>query len=267
LIRRSENMLLPMRRSGLLTLILPAVWLAACSAPAFKPSETGAAAPPQAKTSKAETPAAASGQDATTNAASGATVTSDATAAAPAADGTAGTAAPAVPSVSPQEQRRQEQLAALPADVKQAFDHGVTAMKAKNWETAEAVFKPLVDQHPDLPGAAVNLALIYERTDRASSAKALLEHTAQYFPHYAPGPNELGVLLAKDGEFDKADKAYEKAISADPGFAAAHYNRGVLNDLYLERPDVALAEYQAYLAIVGSDETVSRWVVSLQSRK
>jgi hypothetical protein len=46
----------------------------------------------------------------------------------------------------------------------------------------------------------------------------------------------------------------------------AHYNLGVLNELYLQRLDVALQHFEAYQQIVGGDKQVEKWIADLTRR-
>ena len=85
-------------------------------------------------------------------------------------------------------------------------------------------------------------------------------------PSYAPALNQLGMLLRRRGEFEDAASAYERAIDADPDYALAHYNLGVLNELYLRRLDTALAHFEAFQSLTGEDDQVQKWIVDLKRR-
>ena len=78
--------------------------------------------------------------------------------------------------------------------------------------------------------------------------------------------NQLGMLLRRQGKFLEAESAYLKAVTASPGYALAHYNLGVLNDLYLQRLDAALRHYERYQALAGEDHQVTKWIVDLKRR-
>jgi hypothetical protein len=57
-----------------------------------------------------------------------------------------------------------------------------------------------------------------------------------------------------------------KAVTVSPDYALAHYNLGVLNELYLQRLDSALHHFERYQEIVGGDEQVEKWITDLQRR-
>jgi tetratricopeptide (TPR) repeat protein len=74
------------------------------------------------------------------------------------------------------------------------------------------------------------------------------------------------MLLRRNGKFLEAEAAYLKAVTASPDYALAHYNLGVLNELYLQRLDSALQHFERYQQIVGDDEQVEKWISDLQRR-
>jgi tetratricopeptide (TPR) repeat protein len=101
------------------------------------------------------------------------------------------------------------------------------------------------------------------RLNEAESAfKTALEHNRAN----AVAGNELGIVERRLGKFAEAEAAYQGTIAADPNFAAAHLNLGVLYDLYLAQPQKALDEFERYLAIAGENKQVAGWVVELRKR-
>jgi hypothetical protein len=56
-------------------------------------------------------------------------------------------------------------------------------------------------------------------------------------------------------------------LKLDAGYALAHRNIGILYDLYLGQPAVALEHYKKYLELTSDpDPGVDRWVVDLSRR-
>lgn len=145
----------------------------------------------------------------------------------------------------------------------QNYQAGLAALKAGDGMGAEAEFKAL----KDLPGAQVNLGLAYRRASRFADAEATLKAAAERWPKFAPAQHQLGLMLRQQGRFAEADAAYAKAIAADPGYAPALYDRAVLNELYLQQPQQALAGYEQYQALQPQpDEQVARWITDLRRR-
>ena len=81
--------------------------------------------------------------------------------------------------------------------------------------------------------------------------------------NHAAALNQQGMLLRRNGKFIEAEAAYLKAVTASPDYALAHYNLGVLNELYLQRLDVALQHFRD-LSGSGRHMTTSRLRSGLQ---
>ena len=85
-------------------------------------------------------------------------------------------------------------------------------------------------------------------------------------PEHPAALNQLGMLLRRQGKFIEAEAAYLKAVTASPDYALAHYNLGVLNELYFRRLDAALQHFERYQEIQGDDKQVTRWITDLKRR-
>jgi len=82
----------------------------------------------------------------------------------------------------------------------------------------------------------------------------------------AAAGNGLGMVLRKLGKFTDAEGAYLQALAADPNYAPAHLNLGVLYDMYLGEPQQALEQFERYIAIAGENKQVNGWVAELRKR-
>ena len=76
----------------------------------------------------------------------------------------------------------------------------------------------------------------------------------------------MGMLLRRNGKFLEAEAAYLKAVTVSPEYALAHYNLGVLNELYLQRLEAALQHFEIYQSLVGEDKQVAKWITDLTRR-
>lgn len=122
-------------------------------------------------------------------------------------------------------------------------------------------------------GAPVEIAALFSSaetalgTDRAVDAAAQLEQALAADPGHAPGWNRLGIAYRRTGRFAEAQLAYERAIALDPAFVDPERNLAILLDLYLDRPEAALAHYErCELLGGGADGDVSGWLAELRSR-
>ena len=131
---------------------------------------------------------------------------------------------------------------------------------------AELRFQEFLLTYPDYAGAHINLAIISAgRGDDKATEKSLAD-ALTLDPQNAAALNQLGMLRRRQGRFPEAESAYLKAVTASPDYALAHYNLGVLNDLYLQRLDAALQHYERYQELAGEDKQVSKWIVDLTRR-
>ncbi len=159
---------------------------------------------------------------------------------------------------------------AMPADVPPRvltlYEQAVSSMAAGDTIDAELRLQEFLLQYPGYPGAHVNLAIIFAERGDDQAAENSLTDALIIDPEHPAALNQLGMLLRRQGKFAEAESAYMKAVAASPDYALAHYNLGVLNDLYLQRLDVALEHYERYQELAGEDQQVSKWIVDLKRR-
>jgi tetratricopeptide (TPR) repeat protein len=83
----------------------------------------------------------------------------------------------------------------------------------------------------------------------------------------APAMTGLGLAYRNTGRFELAEQAYRSALAADPAYAPAMLNLGVLLDLYLQQPAEALAQYEGYQATAAEpDAAVVNWIREVSIR-
>jgi Flp pilus assembly protein TadD len=169
---------------------------------------------------------------------------------------------PASSSVSPDE----EQQPVVPAAVRTMFEQAAAVMAAGDYVEAEFRFKEFLRRYPDYPGAHVNLAIIHVARQNDAAARAALDAALALNPEHPSALNLLGQQLRRNGDFSGAEAAYLKAVTVSPDYALAHYNLGVLYELYLQRLDAALKHFEAYQALVGEDKQVEKWIADLRRR-
>jgi tetratricopeptide (TPR) repeat protein len=154
----------------------------------------------------------------------------------------------------------------IPAQVQTLYEQAAASMAAGDYVDAELRFKEFLLQYPQYPGAYVNLAIIHANNENDDEARSVLDAALALNPNHPAALNQLGMLLRKNGKFLEAEAAYLKAVTVSPDYALAHYNLGVLNELYLQRLDIALQNFEAYQALVGEDKQVAKWIADLRRR-
>src|SRR3569833_387516 len=78
------------------------------------------------------------------------------------------TPAPSTTESSAATANLQAQPAAAPIsdDVRRAYEAAQTSMQAGDWDSAGRALEPIVNEHPELPGPAVNLGIVYVHLNR-----------------------------------------------------------------------------------------------------
>jgi tetratricopeptide (TPR) repeat protein len=83
----------------------------------------------------------------------------------------------------------------------------------------------------------------------------------------APAMTGLALAYRNTGRFALAESGYRSALEADPDYAPALLNLGVLLDLYLQQPAAALEQYLSYQAKLSQpDARVAGWIKEVEIR-
>ena len=154
----------------------------------------------------------------------------------------------------------------IPPEAQTLFEQATAVMAAGDFVDAELRFEEFVLQYPDYPGAYVNLAIIHANNENDERTRAALDSALALDPGHPAALNQLGMLLRRNGHFLEAEAAYLKAVTVSPDYALAHYNLGVLNELYLQRLEAALHHFEIYQGLVGEDKQVEKWITDLRRR-
>ena len=160
----------------------------------------------------------------------------------------------------------EERLENVPTKALMLYEQAAAISAEGDAIDAELRFKEFVLQYPEYPGAFVNLAILRIKAGDDEAAEGYVTDALNIDPEHAAALNLLGMLRRRQGKFVEAEAAYLKAVTASPDYALAHYNLGVLNELYLQRLDVALQHFELYQGIQGEDKQVTKWIVDLKRR-
>ena len=158
---------------------------------------------------------------------------------------------------------------AFPREAVARYERGLAEMQAGNDDRAIAIFAGLSEDYPDYAGPLVNLGILHRRNDRPVAANAILVRALSSCTDCAAAFNQLGILQRQQGFFDEAEESYLNAIDADPKYALAYLNLGVLYDLYQRRLPLALEYYERYVEITQDEQSkaqVMKWIADLKRR-
>jgi Flp pilus assembly protein TadD len=153
-------------------------------------------------------------------------------------------------------------------EVTARYGEAVSAAKAGDDASAAASFAAISAAHPELAGPLLNQAQIRLRQGDEAGARSLLEQASRVCTRCGPVWNELGILDRQQGRFADAERDYQQAIQVEPDYALPYYNLAVLYELYIQRPDLALDNYQRYLTLASGEDSaeVKKWLADLQRR-
>jgi tetratricopeptide (TPR) repeat protein len=154
----------------------------------------------------------------------------------------------------------------VPVRTQILYEQAIAIMAAGDFVDAELRLKEFLLRYPNYPGAYVNLAIIHASNGDDLAAEAAVNAALALDPDHHAALNQQGMLLRRNGKFIEAEAAYLKAVTSKPDYALAHYNLGVLNELYLQRLDIALQHFELYFELVGDDKQVERWIADLTRR-
>lgn len=118
-------------------------------------------------------------------------------------------------------------LKAQPKDPQARFLKGLLLTEQK--KTAEAIqtFTGLTEDYPELPEPYNNLAVLYASQGNYDKAKSALELAIHTHPSYATAHENLGDIYAQ-----LASRAYDRALQLDKNNAAAQVKLAMVKDLF-----------------------------------
>ena len=149
----------------------------------------------------------------------------------------------------------------------QFYTEAVTSLKKGNTELALELLLQVSTDAPDKPHVFTNLGLAYFKLHKLDLAEQAFREAIMRNNRDAVAYNQLGILQRYKGQFEEARNQYQRAIQIDSDYALAHLNLGILFDLYLQDLELALQQYQKYLALITEEDSqVSGWIVDIKRR-
>ena len=122
-------------------------------------------------------------------------------------------------------------LASKPKDAQARFLKGLILTEQGKTADAIKIFSALTDDYPDLPEPYNNLAVLYAGQGQYDKAKQLLEKAISTHPSYSTAHENLGDIYAK-----MASQAYDRALQLDHGNAATQTKLAMIQNLFAGGP-------------------------------
>jgi tetratricopeptide (TPR) repeat protein len=123
-------------------------------------------------------------------------------------------------------ERADAHLAKNPRDAQMRFVRGVILTEMKDTGAARDVFERLTEDFPELPEPYNNLAVLYASQGAYDKARNSLEMAIRTHPSYATAHENPGDIYAK-----MASQAYDKALQLDSSNAAAKNKLSLVREL------------------------------------
>ncbi|MFZ6656093.1 L,D-transpeptidase Cds6 family protein [Undibacterium sp. TJN19] len=117
-------------------------------------------------------------------------------------------------------------LAQKPKDAQMRFLKGLILTEQSKSAEAITVFTKLTDDYPELPEPYNNLAVLYASSGQYDKARAALEMAIRTNPTYGTAHENLGDVYAK-----LASQAYDKALQLDSGNSTAKLKLTLVRNL------------------------------------
>jgi tetratricopeptide (TPR) repeat protein len=122
-------------------------------------------------------------------------------------------------------------LALKPKDPQMRFQKGLILTEQQKIPDAIKVFSSLSEDYPNLPEPYNNLAVLYASQGLYEKARGALEAAIRTHPSYSIAHENLGDIYAK-----LASQAYGKALQLDQSNAAAQTKLAMIKDLFTGKP-------------------------------
>ncbi len=118
-------------------------------------------------------------------------------------------------------------LATKPKDAQARFLKGLIVNEQGDTNAAIKIFSDLTDDYPELPEPYNNLAVLYASQGQYEKAKVALELAIRTHPSYATAHENLGDIYAK-----MASQAYDRALQLDKGNTTTQTKLALIRDLF-----------------------------------
>ncbi|HUW75719.1 MAG TPA: tetratricopeptide repeat protein [Gallionella sp.] len=120
-------------------------------------------------------------------------------------------------------------LASKPKDAQARFLKGLILTEQGKTADAIKIFTGLTEDYPDLPEPYNNLAVLYASQGKYDKAKQLLEKALSTHPSYATANENLGDIYAK-----MASQAYDRALQLDSKNTATQTKLAMIQNLFAD---------------------------------
>jgi predicted O-linked N-acetylglucosamine transferase (SPINDLY family) len=116
--------------------------------------------------------------------------------------------------------------AGQPMSIAAALDFARRHHQAGDLQTAENIYRQILQLDPDNPEALHLLGVSAYQQQHYETARTLIRQALVRKPDFSDAHSNLGNVLRELGRLDEAEKSFRRAIDGNPRFTMAHYNLG-----------------------------------------
>jgi tetratricopeptide (TPR) repeat protein len=144
-------------------------------------------------------------------------------------------------------------LASRPKDAQGRFLKGLILTEQGKTADAIKIFSDLTQDYPELPEPYNNLAVLYASQGQYDKAKSALEMAIRTHPSYATAHENLGDIYAK-----MASQAYDRALQLDSSNTTTQTKLAMIQDLFSDKPRNKSAAQRNPVIIARPAEPVAK---------
>ena len=121
-----------------------------------------------------------------------------------------------------------------------------------------AAYKKAISLNPTNIDANYALALLYMKYGAGDKAVKYLNTLVVNYPDNILFKNLYAIALRMDNKFDKSLSVYNELLKSESSYADAYFNRALLLQKYLEKPQEAIKDYKKYKSLGGKLDVTKR---------
>lgn len=185
----------------------------------------------------------------------------------------------AIPAPGKPDKAKAEAEKKADSEMRAAFNAGIAAMKAQNWDEAVKQFQAAAEKDPSQAAIFGNLGMALLRTKKYDDSIEAFKKSIALSPTDAGVHGQLSLAYGESGKMDDAEKEVQEAAKLDPTQAGiSYYNLGAVMllrgktkeavDMFKKAveadPKNAPSYYQLGIAYFGSTDTIPAAISALE---
>ncbi len=168
---------------------------------------------------------------------------------------------------TPNNTAKEPPVQQAPIAVAPDLSAAIAALKDGKPIVAEALLRGLAQRYPQAGAPWVNIGLIMFRRGEWDRAQQAAERALALEPEIAVADYLLGMVAHQRNDAPLALKHYTTALEKVPQHAHSHYNLALLYDTFYQDIEKAVHHYYRYLALItDEDEATLAWVKELEAQ-